>query len=76
MVRWPFKAEHSAFKAVVTRVALPYFRDSRYNVTRVTIFRTQFFNLSLSSWNCPINEYLAIDSGGNVSDLVVARIPA
>ena len=29
-VRWPFKTEHSAFKAVVTRVTLPYFRDSRY----------------------------------------------
>ena len=29
-VRWPFKMEHSAFKAVVTRVTLPYFCDSRY----------------------------------------------
>ena len=29
-VRWPFKTEHSAFKAVVTRVTLPYFCDSRY----------------------------------------------
>ena len=28
--RWPFKTEHSAFKAVVTRVTLPYFCDSRY----------------------------------------------
>ena len=32
-VRWPFKTEHSVFKAVVTRVTLSYFRDSRYNVT-------------------------------------------
>ena len=29
-VRGPFKTEHSAFKAVVTRVTLPYFCDSRY----------------------------------------------
>ena len=29
-VRWPLKTEHSAFKAVVTRVTLPYFCDSRY----------------------------------------------
>ena len=29
-IRWPFKTEHSAFKAVVTRVTLPYFCDSRY----------------------------------------------
>ena len=29
-VRWPIKTEHSAFKAVVTRVTLPTFRDSRY----------------------------------------------
>ena len=29
-VRWPIKTEHSAFKAVVTRVTLPSFRDSRY----------------------------------------------
>ena len=29
-VRWPFKTEHSAFKAVVTRVTLPYFCDSCY----------------------------------------------
>ena len=28
--RWPIKTEHSAFKAVVTRVTLPSFRDSRY----------------------------------------------
>ena len=28
--RWPFKMEHSAFKAVVTRVTLPYFCESRY----------------------------------------------
>ena len=30
-VRWPFKTEHSAFKAVMTRVTLPYFCDSRYD---------------------------------------------
>ena len=30
LVRWPIKTEHSAFKAVVTRVTLPSFRDSRY----------------------------------------------
>ena len=33
-VRWPFKTEHSAFKAVVTRVTLqpvPYFCNSRYS---------------------------------------------
>ena len=30
-VGWPFKTEHSACKAVVTRgVTLPYFCDSRY----------------------------------------------
>ena len=29
-VRWPTKTEHSAFKAVVTRVTLPKFCDSRY----------------------------------------------
>ena len=29
-VRWPFKTERSAFKAVVTRVTFPYFCDSRY----------------------------------------------
>ena len=29
-VRWPFKTEYSAFKAVVTRVTLHYFCDSRY----------------------------------------------
>ena len=29
-VRLPFKTEHSAFKAVVTRVTLPYFCDLRY----------------------------------------------
>ena len=31
-VRWPTKTEHSAFKAVVTRVTLPKFCDSRYDV--------------------------------------------
>ena len=30
IVMWPFKTEHSAFKAVVTRVTLPYFCDSHY----------------------------------------------
>ena len=29
-VKWLLKMEHSAFKAVVTRVTLPYFCDSRY----------------------------------------------
>ena len=29
-VKWPIKTEHSAFKAVVTRVTLPKFCDSRY----------------------------------------------
>ena len=29
-VRWPIKTEHSAFQAVVTRVTLPSFCDSRY----------------------------------------------
>ena len=29
-VRRSIKTEHSAVKAVVTRVTLPYFRDSRY----------------------------------------------
>ena len=29
-VRWPFKTERSAFKAVVTRITLPYFCDVRY----------------------------------------------
>ena len=29
-VWWPFKTEHSAFKAVVTRVTLRYFCDTRY----------------------------------------------
>ena len=30
LVKWPIKTEHSAFKAVVTRVTLPKFCDSRY----------------------------------------------
>ena len=29
-VKWPIKTEHSAFKAVVTRVTLPKFCDSHY----------------------------------------------
>ena len=44
-VRWPIKTEHSAFKAVVTRVTLPSFRDSRYIVTRVTMFKTLWFGV-------------------------------
>ena len=39
------KIEHSAFKAVVTRVTLPSFRDSRYIVTRVTKFKTLWFGV-------------------------------
>ena len=44
-VRWPFKTEHSAIKVDVTCVTLPYFRDSRYNVTRVTMFGTLWFSV-------------------------------
>ena len=50
-VRWQFKTEHSDFKAVVTRVTLPYFCDSCYQdrsvtfVTRVTMFRTLWFGV-------------------------------
>ena len=29
-VKWPIKTEHSAFKAVVTRVTIPKLCDSRY----------------------------------------------
>ena len=44
-VTWPFKTEHSAFKVDVTRVTLPHFRDSRYTVTGVTMFRTLWFEV-------------------------------
>ena len=46
-VRWPIKTEHSAFKAVVTRVTIHYlnFVTRVTFVTHVTMFKTLWFGV-------------------------------
>ena len=46
--------------------------NEQYNIYRALYYRFEDWAFSFSPLSC-INEYLAIDSGGNVSDLALAR---
>ena len=60
----------SAVKCLARKSGEPGFESPFATVSKIGLFRSLYWH---SSWFSCINEYLAIDSDGNVSDLVFAR---